>query len=83
LDSHRTRILPRAVHRYLVELESGLMKGIEVALLLIGVLLVLILARLGNIERRLKERFPSEKEQDKQWAKADPMGHWEAHRKDK
>lgn len=52
-------------------------------LLVIVVLLVLIFWKLSDISSRLKERFPTEKEQDYQWAKDDPMGHWEAHKKDK
>lgn len=49
---------------------------IVIALLLLGILL-----RLGKIDARLKERFPTEKERDRKWAQIDPMGHWEAHRK--
>ena len=50
-------------------------------LLVIALLLVGILGRLGKIDARLKERFPTEKEQDREWAQIDPMGHWDAHRK--
>jgi hypothetical protein len=35
-----------------------------------------------KIEKRTKERFPTEKEADDDWARKDPMGHWEAHRKE-
>jgi hypothetical protein len=49
----------------------------------IVILLSLILVELGSIGRRLKERFPTEKEEDSKWARADPAGHWEAHRNDK
>ncbi len=52
-------------------------------LILIAVLLLLIFFRLGDISKRLRERFPTEKERDLGWAKADPAGHWEAHKDDK
>lgn len=52
-------------------------------LLIIAVLLFLILWRVSDISARLKERFPREKEQDRLWAKDDPMGHYEAHKNDK
>lgn len=59
------------------------MSTIAAFLLAIVVLLFFILLRLGRIDARLKERFPTEKEEDLQWAQKDPMGHWEAHKKDK
>jgi hypothetical protein len=46
------------------------------------VLLVLIFWKVSAISARLKERFPTEKEQDFEWSQKDTMGHWEAHRKD-
>jgi hypothetical protein len=49
----------------------------------VAFLLLLILLELGGIRRRLKERFPTEKEQDSKWAREDPAGHWEAHKNDK
>jgi hypothetical protein len=49
-------------------------------LLIIIVLLVGILWKLSAISGRLKEKFPTEKEEDLKWAKTDPMGHWEAHK---
>ncbi|MGO9590721.1 MAG: hypothetical protein ACLP3K_11850 [Candidatus Acidiferrales bacterium] len=49
----------------------------------IVIVLVAILWTLQSISRRLKERFPTEKESDLQWAKDDPMGHFEAHKADK
>jgi hypothetical protein len=52
----------------------------ETLLVLIVVLLVLVWWELGKINSRLKERFPTEKEQDYKWSQEDPMGHWEAHR---
>jgi hypothetical protein len=36
-----------------------------------------------TIGHRLKESFPTDKEADLKWAKDDPMGHFEAHKKDK
>jgi len=57
--------------------------NITIFLIIIAVLLFLILMELGKINSRLKERFPTEKEQDYEWAKTDPMGHWEAHKNDK
>ena len=56
---------------------------IETLLEIVAVLLVLILVEIGSIRRRLKERFPTEKEQDYRWAQEDPMGHSEAHKDDK
>jgi hypothetical protein len=50
---------------------------------IIVVVLVAILWTLLSISRRLKERFPTEKETDLQWGKDDPMGHYEAHKRDK
>jgi hypothetical protein len=58
------------------------MKDQNLILILIAVLLLFILWELGNISRRLKERFPTDKEQDYEWSKKDPMGHWEAHKND-
>ena len=42
-------------------------------------LLVLILWELSKINSRLKERFPTEEEQDYQWSQKDLMGHALAH----
>lgn len=50
-------------------------------LLAVVILLVVIAWQIGKISRRLKERFPTEAEQDAEWARKDPAGHWEAHRK--
>lgn len=55
----------------------------ETLLLAIIVLLICIEVTLSNISSRLKERFPTQKEQDHKWAMEDPMGHWEAHKDDK
>ena len=58
--------------------------GIIAALLgIIAALLFSILLKLSNIDSRMKERFPTEKEADYEWSQKDPMGHWEAHKHDK
>ena len=54
----------------------------DLLLIFIAVLLLLVLWEVGKISRRLKERFPTEKEQDFEWAKRDPMGYWEAHKEE-
>jgi hypothetical protein len=58
------------------------MKDLESLLIMVVALLVLILWKLHSISARLKERFPTEKEQDYEWSQKDPAGHSEAHRKD-
>lgn len=54
-----------------------------IMLLMIVILLLSIDYKLGKINRRMRERFPTEKEQDYDWAMKDPMGHAEAHKNDK
>ena len=49
----------------------------------IAALLFSILWKLSNIDLRMKERFPTEKEADYEWSRKDPMGHSEAHKHDK
>jgi hypothetical protein len=56
--------------------------SIQALLAVIVVLLVLILSKLSKIDSRMKERFPTEKEADHEWALKDPMGHAEAHKDD-
>jgi len=56
---------------------------LKTLLLIIAVLLLMIWWQVSSISARLKERFPTEKEQDRQLAKDDPMGHWEARKNDK
>jgi len=56
--------------------------NIAALLALIVILLFLVWCELGKINSRLKERFPTEKEQDYEWSQKDPMGHWEAHKHD-
>jgi hypothetical protein len=51
-----------------------------VVAVVIAVLLLLILWKLSDIDSRLKEKFPTEREQDYKWSQEDPMGHWEAHK---
>jgi hypothetical protein len=57
--------------------------NIQLPLIIIIVLLVWILLKLFSISARLKERFPTEKEEDYKWSQDDPMGHWEAHKKER
>lgn len=52
----------------------------ENALWIIVGLLALIAWELHNVSSRLRDRFPTEKEQDSKWAQEDPHGHWEAHK---
>jgi len=56
--------------------------NIEVLLAIIAALLLLIVWELQKVNRRLKDRFPTEKEQDFAWSQTDPHGHWEAHKDD-
>jgi len=46
-------------------------------------MLFLISMQLSTISKRLRQHFPTDKEQDYDWSQKDPMGHWEAHKKDK
>jgi hypothetical protein len=55
----------------------------EWLLLAITFFLAVIAWKVTKIDERLKERFPTEKEADFQWAMKDPMGHAEAHKKDR
>jgi len=57
--------------------------NIQTLLVVIAVLLLLILWELSKIDGRLKDRFPTEKEQDYKWSQEDPIGHWEAHKEEK
>ena len=57
--------------------------SVQTLLVVIAVLLILILWKLMRIDARLKERFPTEKEQDYEWSQDDPTGHWEAHKANK
>jgi flagellar basal body-associated protein FliL len=59
------------------------MERVEILLIIISVLLFFILVALERIAARLKAKFPTEKEEGRDWAQKDPMGHWEAHKKDK
>jgi hypothetical protein len=58
-----------------------MMSVVELLLSVIAVPLFVIVFHVGRIDARLKERFPTGKEQDYEWANKDPMGHWEAHQK--
>jgi hypothetical protein len=56
---------------------------IRTLLIIIAVLVLMIWWEVSRIAARLKDRSPTEKEQDYKWALRDPMGHWEAHKDDK
>ena len=59
------------------------MSDLRFMMLIIIVLLLFQVAwDIHKIEKRTKERFPTEKEADYDWAQKDPMGHWEAHKKE-
>lgn len=49
----------------------------------IAVLLLVISLQVSSISSRLKERFPTTKEEDYRWSQDDPAGHYEAHKNDK
>jgi cell division protein FtsL len=53
--------------------------NIQTLLVIVAVLLVLIFWELRKMNSRLKNRFPTEKEQDYEWSQDDPQGHREAH----
>jgi len=57
--------------------------NIQTLLFAIAVLLLLILWKLYEISARLKEHFPTEKELDYKMSQDDPIGHYEAHKRDK
>lgn len=58
------------------------MERVEFLLTAITVMLIAISGQIASINKRLKQRFPTEKEEDSSWAKQDPAGHWEAHKRD-
>jgi hypothetical protein len=62
---------------------SPSMENVPYLLAAIVVLLFLIWLDISSISKRLKQRFPNEKERDYEWAKNDPLGHYEAHKDDK
>jgi hypothetical protein len=53
----------------------------QTLLIVIAIILFLILLSLERLNARLKERFPTAKEEDREWARKDPMGHSDAQRK--
>ena len=61
----------------------GFGRNVEVLLAVIAALLFCVIVQLGRIASRLKEKFPTEEEEDYRWSQKDPMGHWEAHKNDK
>jgi hypothetical protein len=56
---------------------------IKSLLIAVVLLLFLILIELWRISARTRERFPTEKEADHDFAMRDPIGHWEARKDDK
>jgi hypothetical protein len=52
-------------------------------LAVIAVLLFMVWWKLDNIDKRLKDRFPTEKEMDYELSQREPMAHWEKHKNDK
>jgi hypothetical protein len=56
--------------------------NIETLLIIIAVLLFMIFWKVESINARLKERFPTAREEDREWARKDPAGHAEAHRRE-
>jgi hypothetical protein len=59
------------------------MTHVELLLSIIAFFLFIILVQISGISSRLRERLPTEKEEDYDWSQKDPMGHWEAHKDDK
>jgi hypothetical protein len=59
------------------------MEYVQVLLGVIAVLLYLIWNNTSAISKRMRERFPTEKEEDYDWAMKDPAGHYAAHKDDK
>jgi hypothetical protein len=59
-----------------------IMKDLDFLLIIIAVLPLLIHWKVSAINARLEERFPTGKKQDFEWARRDPLGHSETHRKD-
>jgi hypothetical protein len=59
------------------------METIAALLAIIAGVLFMIWVNVSSISNRLKERLPTEKEQDREWGKNDPLGHYEAHKNDK
>lgn len=59
------------------------MTHIELLLLIIAFILFLILIQVSSVAKRLRQRFPTPKEEDYDWSRKDPVGHWESHKDDK
>ena len=59
------------------------MERVEFLLAVIAVMLFVIVVQVSAISKRLRQHIPTDKEQDYDWLQKDPMGHWEAHKKDK
>jgi hypothetical protein len=52
-------------------------------LAIISALLFMIWWHVHSISKRLKERFPTEKELDYELSQTDPMAHYDLHKNDK
>jgi hypothetical protein len=50
---------------------------------LIAVLLFMIWNNTSAISKRMREHFPTDEEEDHDWALKDPAGHYAAHKDDK
>jgi hypothetical protein len=59
------------------------MERLEFLLAVIAVILFVIAVQVWAISKRLRQHIPTDKEQDYDFSQNDPMGHWEAHKKDK
>jgi hypothetical protein len=59
------------------------MDSVVFLLAVIAVLLFMIWNNTSAISKRMREQFPTEKEQNYDWAMKDPIGHYEAHKGDK
>ena len=55
----------------------------EILLMVITIALLGIWMSVTKMSTRLREHFPSEKEEDRDWAMKDPMGHSEPHKSGK
>jgi len=64
-------------------IEFNQMEKVEISLIIIAVVLFFISVAVERIAARLRAKFRTKKEEDREWAQKDPMGHWEAHKTDK
>jgi hypothetical protein len=59
------------------------MDVIQLLLIVVACILFLIYLDVRAISKRMRQRFPTDAEEDHDWAMSDPAGHAEAHRKDR